>query len=269
MSLRLKNIVDEILSKVEVETGKVEHLIRQIKLTGNIHGRQMEVEDRYSPWLIYPGCDYRADPNLADILVMFMNKFELHLDYWLLKKDLCCGLPMRLLGAEREYIEWSRKVNEVYSAYDRIVTVCPRCYVTLRENIGKKVVHMIDMIPIFIEGVKLKSLKARVAVHDPCSLAKTGQIKLLEKARLIIECIPEIKLVELEHNRENTICCGAAAGMLEKLGGDTSESHVEKIVEEAKRVKADYIITLCPSCYKTMKQYYRCETIETLLLKVT
>ncbi len=262
-------ILSELRSAIKAEPKIVENLIRQIKLTGNIYGEQMEAEDRYSPWLIYPGCDYRSDPQLIDILIMFMNKFKLHLDYWLLKKDICCGLPMKLLGAEKEYREWSKKVNELYSGYERIVTVCPRCYIMLRENIGKNVIHMIDMIPVFIQGTDLKPFKATVAIHDPCFLAKTGQLKLLEKARLIIECIPEIKLVELEHNYENTLCCGSAAGILEKISGQTFGSHAKRIVEDARRAGADYIITLCPSCYKTIRRYYRCETMETLLLKVT
>jgi Fe-S oxidoreductase len=56
-----------------------------------------------------------------------------------------------------------------------------------------------------------KKVDAVVTYHDPCNLARAGD--LVEEPRLILKStVKEFR--EREHNRERTLCCGAGGGLL-------------------------------------------------------
>ncbi len=64
-----------------------------------------------------------------------------------------------------------------------------------------------------------------VTYHDPCRLAR--QAGIMDAPRTLIESIPGIMLKEMEHNRENALCCGTSAwmGCSSCSKGDSEESY--------------------------------------------
>lgn len=85
-----------------------------------------------------------------------------------------------------------------------------------------------------------------VTVHDPCHLARgLGEF---EGSRKILSKIPGLSLVEMAHNKQETLCCGGGAGIIDV---DVSNAFTRQRLEEAMGSGADTLATLCPGCYMT------------------
>jgi Fe-S oxidoreductase len=100
---------------------------------------------------------------------------------------------------------------------------------------------LIEQERIPIKGV----FKKKVVYHDPCYLGKHNQI--YEEPRRILEAIPGIELVEMDRNREDSLCCGGGGG---RMWADFDESmHLAEIrVLEALETGAEVLATACPFC---------------------
>jgi Fe-S oxidoreductase len=61
----------------------------------------------------------------------------------------------------------------------------------------------------------------------------------------LLELIPEIRLVEMERNRENALCCGTSAWM--ECSSYSKAIQVERM-QEAIHTGAQTLITACPKC---------------------
>jgi Fe-S oxidoreductase len=68
---------------------------------------------------------------------------------------------------------------------------------------------------------------------------------IYEPPRQLLELLPETRLVEMERNRENALCCGTSAWM-------ECSSHSKAIqtdrMQEAIQTGAQTLITACPKC---------------------
>jgi Fe-S oxidoreductase len=96
------------------------------------------------------------------------------------------------------------------------------------------------------ERIPLKgTLEKRVTYHDPCYLGKHNQV--YEEPRSVLEAIPGIQLVEMERNRENSLCCGGGGG---RMWADFDErQHLAEIrVLDALETGAEILATACPFC---------------------
>lgn len=92
------------------------------------------------------------------------------------------------------------------------------------------------------EGAPMK-----VAYHDSCFLGRWNGI--YDLPRRVLGRIPGVERVEMEGNRENTLCCGGGNGnfFTDLLGGDkNSPSRVR--VRQALSCGAEVIAVACPVC---------------------
>lgn len=102
-----------------------------------------------------------------------------------------------------------------------------------------------------------QELDIKVTYHDPCRLGRLGD-GLYDAPRTIIEQIPGVDLVEMEHNREDANCCGVSA-----FSGCNEYTRVlrRNRVEEAIKTGAEYLIVACPKCLSHFNCYLQEPTV--------
>jgi Fe-S oxidoreductase len=95
---------------------------------------------------------------------------------------------------------------------------------------------------------KLKPLNLRAAYHDPCHLGR--MLGIFEEPRGILHQLG-VDLVEMEHNRHFSSCCGGGGG-LRAVDDKLSIEIAKNRVRDAFNVGADMIVTVCPTCESTL-----------------
>jgi len=89
-------------------------------------------------------------------------------------------------------------------------------------------------------------LNKRVAIHDNCFSKAAGDAVWSPTRELVQAC--GVKIVEMQHNRKDALCCGfgAAAGRFDLF--DLIEQG-KKRLSEAEDTGAEYLIVYCAACY--------------------
>jgi len=212
--------------------------------------------NEHSPNLFFAGCLYSLlAPDLLRKMVKILQKAGLDLNH--LGEEDCCGAVLHTTGYWDEFQENSSAViNSIAKkGIEEIITPCPSCYKTFKQTfreffpeVNLKVRHIVEVFLELIEKKKLKFTKKvekRVTWHDPCHLGRV--MGLFEEPRKIIRSIPGIELVEMEHNRYEAKCCGGGGGLLVECA-DTAMDIASNRVNEAEQTKAEYVVTMCPTC---------------------
>jgi Fe-S oxidoreductase/FAD/FMN-containing dehydrogenase len=188
------------------------------------------------------------------------------------KDEMCCGIPM-LVAGKWELFEQALRHNSAAMrarGVEEVVTSCPACWLVWNtyypqwaEKLGIpyefKARHYSQVLSDKIADGSLQlhevpeSLKAQIAAngtarvtfHDSCHIGRAGGV--YEPPRDLIRAIPNVELVEMEHSKEDALCCGS---VLTRIGEPhpTSEKLGAKRVGEAEAVGADALLALCPCC---------------------
>ena len=90
--------------------------------------------------------------------------------------------------------------------------------------------------------------------HDPCDLGRGS--REYAAPRDVIDSIPGVSLLEMEHSRENCLCCGGG-GNLEMIDAGLSGEIAKAKIDEVLATGADAVITACQQCVRTMATYAR------------
>ncbi|WP_406565368.1 (Fe-S)-binding protein [Bacillus solitudinis] len=148
-----------------------------------------------------------------------------------------------------ENIETFRKYN-----IKKIVTACPHTYNTLKNEYpdfgleGVEVYHHTEMLDQLLKEGRLKPTKEvneRITYHDSCYLGRYNNI--YEQPRDILRSIKGVKLVEMERNRDNGMCCGAGGGMMWMEESTGKRVNLAR-TEQALQVNPTVISSACPFC---------------------
>jgi Fe-S oxidoreductase len=185
------------------------------------------------------------------------------IDFTYLGKDeACCGIPMYSAGKWDLFAKAvEHNINELNKrGVEEVVISCPGCWVTLNHTYREwaqklnlkyniKVKHITEVTDELIKDGKLKFKQTpkdagRITYHDPCHIGRHGGI--YDQPRDVIKAIPGIDFVEMEHNRENGLCCGS---VLSRVGRPPAADAIGAFrMKEAEAVKADIVLTTCPCC---------------------
>lgn len=166
------------------------------------------------------------------------------------------GDSQRLAG-ERGLFEMLAEDNTAtFSKYEfsRILVTDPHAMNAFRKHYPQlagqewQVSHYTTFLAPLVEGLPLKRpLNRTVTFHDPCYLGRHhGEY---DAPRTILQQLPGVRLVEMEHNRENGFCCGGGGGGM-WLDGLVADHQVERLserrVREAVEAGADVLAVACP-----------------------
>ncbi len=84
----------------------------------------------------------------------------------------------------------------------------------------------------------------RVTWHGSCHMGRAGGI--YEPPRELLKAIPGLKLVEMEHNRDQGHCCGSVMSLVADPAAARRIGDLR--LREVDQVEAEAVITSCPCC---------------------
>lgn len=222
--------------------------------------------------LYFVCCLTAYDPRNQEIARSMASLFNnLGVDFATLgSEEWCCGDHILRLGEKGLFETLAEHNIFMFEKFDmnKIVTLSPHCYNTFKNDkpysdAGLQVQHYTQFIAEAISNGKLKfskTLKKRIAYHDPCFLGKRNEI--YEAPRQILESINGLELVEMKRTRENSFCCGGGAGRVWTEDAAPEKRPCVNRVKEALELGVEVIATACPFCVTTLEDAVKVLDVE-------
>jgi Fe-S oxidoreductase len=171
-------------------------------------------------WFVGDYASYHPSVRSATIaFARILNALEV--DFGILgPEEVCDGDSLRLAGESGLFEMMAEKNSQAFGKYEfnEIITTDPHAYNALKNeyprlDISYPVRHYTQFLVDRIDALKpllKKPIEAAVAYHDPCYLGRANEI--YDEPRQLLESIPGVELVEMSHNRANSLCCGGGGG---------------------------------------------------------
>jgi Fe-S oxidoreductase/predicted DNA-binding transcriptional regulator YafY len=155
------------------------------------------------------------------------------------------GDSQRLAGERGLFEMMAEKNGKAFGKYEfnEIVTTDPHAYNAIKNEypalgINYPVKHYTQFLAERLDALSpllTASVNATVTFHDPCYLGRVNSV--FDAPRELLKAIPGVQLVEMTHNRENSLCCGGGGGGMwldgftwEKTNSRLSEWRVREAV---------------------------------------
>lgn len=184
-------------------------------------------------------------------------------------KEKNSGDTPRRLGNEFLFQELAVSNIEEFTKNNikKIVTIDPHAYNSFKNEypdfgLEIEVFHHTELLAKLVKEGRLKPIykvDEIVTFHDSCYLGRYNEV--YEAPREILQSIPGVKLIEMERNRENGMCCGAGGGLMwmeEKKG---SRMNVVR-TEQALSVNPSVISSGCPYCLTMISDGTKAKEVE-------
>lgn len=196
---------------------------------------------------LYLGCLYQTKPIEVRTIVSVLEMCGLDP---LVADEACCGYIAYATGFHRELESIQDQFMRMYGPYldEEILTLCPTCTTMLKERYGLNVKHAIVAVAERIETLSPRQLDLTATYHDPCHLGR--MLGVFEEPRVILQALG-VKLVEMEHNRAFSTCCGGGGGVAD-VDAELSLEVAKRRVLDARSAGVENIVTLCPTCEPTL-----------------
>ena len=221
------------------------------------HGSGIRSENVY-----FAGCTASyVENDIGKASVELLDKAGVDFTY-LGNNEQCCGTPMLVAGKWDQFAEiLKHNYQEVKKVGgNTVITSCPACDMMWRKVYPEwakklnldwdiKVKHYSEITSEQIKDGKFKfpennNGKQTVTWHDSCHIGRVSHV--YEEPRNLIKAIPGVKLVDLEHNREEAHCCGS---VLTLMKDPTVAANIgEMRLNEARATGASKLLALCPCC---------------------
>lgn len=179
------------------------------------------------------------------------------------------GDTARRMGNEYLFQELCMQNIETFQSYNvrKIVTTDPHAFNTFKNEypefgLKAEVFHHTQLLADLLQEGKLKPTKKvdeKIAYHDSCYIGRYNDI--YESPRDILRAIPGIEILEMERNRENSLCCGAGGGrmwMEEREGTRMNIARTEMALETNPTV----IGSNCPYCLTMISDGTKAKEVE-------
>ena len=199
---------------------------------------------------LYTGCLYRSRPKELSTVISVLERLQIHPE---IGEESCCGYVVEATWFLQEFEESRERCEGNFKGRkDVTLTLCPTCTITLKERYGLPVEHALLAVhqrlrePDIIG--KIKPLPLRATYHDPCHLGR--MLGIFEEPREILRSLG-VEIVEMEHNRSFSTCCGGGGGLRavdDKLSIEIAKNRVRDAFDSG----AETIVTVCPTCESTL-----------------
>jgi len=244
----LRNVVGSLTSKGNPWGGEREARYDWMK------GRKVPEFTPDKQHLYFTCCTYCYDPRnrkAAEATVDVLNSAGL--SYGLLKSgEVCCGEAVNKCG-DVELFQKLKSQNQALfeqKGVRSIITGSAHCYYSFSREYqnGRKVHHISEILADALESGALRltrSLTKKITYHDPCYLGRHSGI--YDPPRAVLKAIPGAEFVEMERNREFSLCCGGGGGKI-WMEVPAGERLSDLRVKEAMETGAEVLVVACPYC---------------------
>ncbi len=213
--------------------------------------------------LFWVGCAGAFDPGARDTARAIATVLHRSgIDFAVLGNDeSCTGDLARRAGNEYLFSIAAEgnieTLNEAGADRKRIVTGCPHCLHTLKNEYGAlgghyQVLHHTQLIGgLATEGrIEVQGEQGtRTTFHDPCYLGRHGG-EFDAPRDALASARPS--LVEMDRSRNRSFCCGAGGAQVWKEEEEGRESVSDNRFREARDTGADTLAVGCPFCARMM-----------------
>jgi len=179
------------------------------------------------------------------------------------EKESCCGIPMLAAGKWDVFEETFRKNLKVMkeAEVDTVIASCPACNLMWRQvyptwakklgiEYGITARHYTEVLAEkirageFVFPSREKQKSVTVTWHDSCHIGRASGV--YEPPREVIQAIPGVHLVEMQHNREAGHCCGSVLTMIKDppVAAEIGKTRLDEALEAG----AEKVLSLCPCC---------------------
>ncbi len=168
--------------------------------------------------------------------------------------ERCCGHDLMWNGDRENFAKLAQQNVDLIKSLGckRVVFQCPEGYMTFKKyypevvsGMDFELVHFYDLLLEELKAGKFGfgSLEGVVTYHDPCRLGR--QAGIMDAPRDLIKAVSGIEFKEMDHNRENGICCGTSAWI---TCSSCSKAIQKSRINEALAIGANTLVTACPKC---------------------
>ncbi len=232
--------------------------------------------------LYFVGCIPSYDGRVQPVARALLRAFEsAGLTVGTLGTDeTCCGNEVRRMGEVGLFEMLVEENGEMLRGVGapQIVTTSPHCFNTFKNEYGLdtadggepiETLHYTQLIARLIEEGKLtfggslasaEGDEAVITYHDPCFLGKQNHV--FDEPRAIIQALPGAKLVEMDRNRERSLCCEGGGGRMWVEGTNLEERLAFQRVHEAAETGADILAVACPFCLLTLEDAVKVQGLD-------
>jgi Fe-S oxidoreductase len=232
------------------------------KRTAWMEGLDVPVFDGSQAYFLFVCCTSAYDPrsqNIAKAMVKVMTAAGVSFGV-IGEEESCCAESMRKIGDEELFMNTAEKNIKLYQdkGVKKIITTSPHCYYTFTQEYPElggefEVVHYTQFLAGLLEEGALKlssTLDNKVTYHDPCYLGRHSDV--YDAPRSLISAVTDGKLVEMDRNRKESLCCGAGGGRLWMETKPEWRFSDLRIVE-ACDTGATILATACPYCISMLE----------------
>ncbi|HDZ24126.1 MAG TPA: (Fe-S)-binding protein [Desulfobacteraceae bacterium] len=204
--------------------------------------------NKKAEYVFFVGCVglYREDESTEATLEL-LDRLEV--DYTLID-EVCCSGVLEDVGYDMNDDLVRKNIDRIFATGAKaVITGCPYCartfnnkpqYEELKEK-GVKVLHVTQFLKDFDFGVTTDKV---VTYHDPCDLGR--HCGIYDEPRETVRKIAP-NFVEMRHNRENALCCGAGGGVRGAYPKN-SLAMARRRLQEVEEAGAEILLTECNSC---------------------
>ncbi|HOV89106.1 MAG TPA: (Fe-S)-binding protein [Syntrophorhabdaceae bacterium] len=293
--LRFSNdIVNMVIAAREemVERGKIPPVVKKflenIDIYGNPYGLSKSSRASWTngdmerfqgqEYLLFVGCagsyDQRARQAVKALAYLLKKA---NVSFGILGEDeYCDGNEVRSLGEQGLFEILSQNNIEQFKKYHvkKIITFSPHAFNAFKNYYPDlesffEIYHYTHILYRLIREERLllkKMSELKITYHDPCFLGRWN--REYDIPREILKAIPQIEFIEMEKNRDASLCCGGGGGnfTIDLLGG-SSQSPARRRIKEASQTGAHILATSCPKCLIMLSDATKEEGLNTIYVK--
>jgi Fe-S oxidoreductase len=167
--------------------------------------------------------------------------------------EVCCGHDQGWSGDTETLMTLGKRNIEAIkrTKAKRIVTVCPECANTLKQDyrqllgVELDVIHITEFIAQLVKDSKIKMKRSgtKVTYHDPCRLVQ--HLGIIDAPREVITAISGEGFVEMKDSHELASCCGTT--LFRNCDVVSEMIRIERL-RQAQATETGTLLTACPKC---------------------